>query len=217
MPWCESKVMRGALALAGMLLIPMLLCAQKPVPPVPLTLTVEDNSGRSHRRSVACRKPRGAVLGRTDGSGRVTIQCRIPCRLRIDAEGFQGKYVELSASATIQLEPVGRAEQVTVTAYRTPLGTLESPATTRVLSESALATTASITTDGRIRQLPGVELFRRSSSLVANPTSQGISMRGLGSTSASRTLVTQDDVPLNDAIGGWIHWEEQPELVHPAD
>ena len=60
--------------------------------------------------------------------------------------------------------------------------------------------------------MPGVELFRRSSSLVANPTSQGISMRGLGSTSASRTLVTQDDVPLNDAIGGWIHWEEQPEL-----
>ena len=49
----------------------------------------------------------GAVLGRTDGSGRLTIQCRIPCRLRIDAEGFQGKYVELSASATIQLEPVG--------------------------------------------------------------------------------------------------------------
>ena len=38
-------------------------------------------------------------------------------------------------------------------------------------------------------------------------------MRGLGSTSASRTLVTEDDVPLNDALGGWIHWEEQPELA----
>jgi outer membrane receptor protein involved in Fe transport len=48
---------------------------------------------------------------------------------------------------------------------------------------------------------------------VANPTSQGISLRGLGSTSASRTLVTDDDVPLNDAVGGWIHWEEQPELA----
>ena len=63
-----------------------------------------------------------------------------------------------------------------------------------------------------MRQLPGVELFRRSSSLVANPTSQGISLRGLGSTSASRTLVTEDDVPLNDPLGGWIHWQEQPEL-----
>ncbi len=63
-----------------------------------------------------------------------------------------------------------------------------------------------------MRQLPGVELFRRSSSLVANPTSQGISLRALGSTSASRTLVTEDDVPLNDPLGGWIHWQEQPEL-----
>jgi outer membrane receptor protein involved in Fe transport len=83
----------------------------------------------------------------------------------------------------------------------------------RGLSSTALSTTASITMDGQVRQLPGVELFRRSSSLVANPTSQGISMRGLGSTAASRTLVIEDDVPLNDALGGWIHWEEQPELA----
>jgi hypothetical protein len=61
-----------------------------------------------------------------------------------------------------------------------------------------------------------VELFRRSSSLVANPSSQGISLRGLGSTSASRTLVTEDDVPLNDPFGGWIHWQEQPELAISA-
>jgi outer membrane receptor protein involved in Fe transport len=102
---------------------------------------------------------------------------------------------------------------VTVTAYRTPLGALESPATTRLLSQRALGTAASITLDGQIRQIPGLELFRRSSSLVANPTSQGVSLRGLGSTSASRTLVTDDDVPLNDPIGGWIHWQEQPELT----
>jgi outer membrane receptor protein involved in Fe transport len=102
---------------------------------------------------------------------------------------------------------------VTVTAYRAPLGELESPVTTRALSMNALSTTAAVTMDDAVRQLPGVELFRRSSSLVANPTSQGISVRGLGSTSASRTLVTQDDVPLNDPIGGWIHWQEQPELA----
>jgi outer membrane receptor protein involved in Fe transport len=69
-----------------------------------------------------------------------------------------------------------------------------------------------LTLDGQLRLIPGVETFRRSSSLVANPSSQGLSLRGLGSTSASRTLVTEDDVPLNDAFGGWIHWEELPEL-----
>ena len=102
---------------------------------------------------------------------------------------------------------------VTVTAYRAPLGTLESPVTTRLLSSRALGTTAAVTLDGQIRQIPGLELFRRSNSLVANPTSQGVSLRGLGSTSASRTLLTDDDVPLNDPVGGWIHWQEQPDLA----
>jgi Outer membrane receptor proteins, mostly Fe transport len=93
------------------------------------------------------------------------------------------------------------------------MGTLESPATTRLLTQRVLTMAAPVTLDGKIRQIPGLELFRRSSSLVANPTSQGISLRGLGSTSASRTLLTQDDVPLNDPLGGWIHWQEQPELA----
>ena len=108
--------------------------------------------------------------------------------------------------------PITDTEQVTVTAYRAPLGVLESPVTTRLLTQQSLRSTAGITFDDQLRQLPGVELFRRSSSLVANPTSQGISLRALGSTSASRTLVTEDDVPLNDPLGGWIHWQEQPEL-----
>src|SRR4051794_41877771 len=56
------------------------------------------------------------------------------------------------------------------------------------------------------------DLFRRSSSLVANPTSQGLSLRGLGSTAASRTLVLANEIPLNDAFGGWIYWDEMPEL-----
>jgi outer membrane receptor protein involved in Fe transport len=45
---------------------------------------------------------------------------------------------------------------------------------------------------------------------VANPTSEGISLRGLGSTAASRTLVLANGVPLNDPFGGWIHWDEFP-------
>jgi len=107
----------------------------------------------------------------------------------------------------------GPVTSVTVSAYRTPISTLESPATTRLLSQNALGSVAPVTLDGKIRQIPGLELFRRSSSLVANPTSQGMSLRGLGSTSASRTLLTEDDVPLNDPVGGWIHWQEQPELA----
>jgi outer membrane receptor protein involved in Fe transport len=132
--------------------------------------------------------------------------------LRVTTAGFRQMSLQLIADAAVRLQPASTSEEVTVTAYRAPLGVLESPTDSRLLSQTALDTTPAITLDGEMRQLPGVELFRRSSSLVANPTSQGVSLRGLGSTSASRTLVTQDDIPLNDAFGGWIHWEEQPEL-----
>ncbi len=104
-------------------------------------------------------------------------------------------------------------EQVTVTAYRTPIGDLASPANTRLLTPQQLQESPSPTLDGKLRQVAGVETFRRSSSLVANPSSQGLSLRGLGSTSASRTLLTSDDIPLNDPFGGWIHWEETPVLA----
>jgi outer membrane receptor protein involved in Fe transport len=99
-----------------------------------------------------------------------------------------------------------------VTAYRAPLAQQASPASTRVLSAEELTEASSPVLDNKLRLVPGVELFRRSSSLVANPTSQGLSLRGLGSTAASRTLVVAEDVPLNDPYGGWIHWNELPEL-----
>jgi outer membrane receptor protein involved in Fe transport len=164
----------------------------------------------------------GRLLGITDENGRLTVGCNVPCRVRVSAAGFSESTAELSTPVpdppktaiemTIRLLPAGNPEEVTVTAYRAPLGSLESPVATRLLSQQALATTAAVTMDDELRQLPGLELFRRSSSLVANPSSQGMSLRALGSTSASRTLLTEDDVPLNDAFAGTIHWLEEPEL-----
>ena len=182
-----------------------------------LTLTVEDSTGAAvAEATVADGSDR--VLGRTDANGQLAIACSAPCRVRIDAEGFAEKSAELAATSTVQLQPAVGAEEVTVTAWRAPLSELDSPVTTRLLTQQALSTTAAVTLDGQLRQLPGVETFRRSSSLVANPSSQGMSLRALGSTSASRTLVTEDDIPLNDPFGGWIHWEEQPELaIHSVE
>lgn len=209
MRWSNSKVIFGALALTGALLTPLRLGSQ--ILPT-ITLTVEDNRGLAVSGATIADSA-GHPLGRTTDDGRLSLTCAAPCGLTIEADGFSEKSIQLTAGATIRLNPAANVEQVTVTAYRAPLGELQSPVTTRLLSSVALSTTASITMDAKIRELPGVELFRRSSSLVANPSSQGISVRGLGSTSASRTLVTEDDVPLNDALGGWIHWEEQPELA----
>ena len=209
MRWSKCKAMCGALALAGMLAAPARLIAQ-PLPPI--TITVEDSAGAA-LAGAAIIDSAGTLLGRTDASGKLILACADPCRVSVASPGFSTQSVQLTAATVIRLQPAVHAEQVTVTAYRAPLGSLESPATTRLLSQQTLETAASVTLDGQLRQLPGVELFRRSSSLVANPSSQGISLRGLGSTSASRTLLTEDDVPLNDPIGGWIHWQEQPELA----
>ncbi len=109
-------------------------------------------------------------------------------------------------------------ETVVVTAYRSALGSSDSPASTRVLDVQQLQQAASPSLDGKLAQIPGFTLFRRSSSLVANPTTEGVSLRGLGSTAASRSLVVLNDIPLNDPYGGWIHWEELPELsIHSVE
>jgi outer membrane receptor protein involved in Fe transport len=120
--------------------------------------------------------------------------------------------IENSTGARVVLLPLGAQEEVSVTAYATPLAESASPASVWLVTGEDLRTAAPVTLDDRLRRVPGYELFRRSSSLVANPTSQGVSLRGLGSTAASRTLVLANQIPLNDAFGGWIYWDEMPEL-----
>jgi outer membrane receptor protein involved in Fe transport len=177
-----------------------------------VTIHVEDSQGAAVAGAMV-NDSQGKPLGRTDAEGKFAFGCALPCQVRIMAAGFAEQAAEVADGSTVHLAPAAGAEDVTVTAYRAPLGSLESPVTTRLLAERALSTTAAPTLDDQLRQLPGLELFRRSSSLVANPSSQGMSLRALGSTSASRTLLAEDDVPLNDAFAGTIHWLETPELA----
>jgi outer membrane receptor protein involved in Fe transport len=68
--------------------------------------------------------------------------------------------------------------------------------------------------DQALAQVPGVSLFRRTTSATANPTTQGISLRSVAPSGAGRTLVTLDGVPQNDPFGGWVIWASvPPELV----
>ena len=79
-----------------------------------------------------------------------------------------------------------------------------------MISHQTLATTAAATIDDALRQVPGFTLFRRSGSATANPTSQGVSLRGIGASGASRAVVLDDGVPLNDPFGGWVYWGRVP-------
>lgn len=84
----------------------------------------------------------------------------------------------------------------------------ETPANVTVLDNAALQQGPGTNLDDRLRDVPGFSLFRRSSSLAANPTTQGISLRGIGSSGASRTLVLWDGIPANDPFGGWVYWTQ---------
>jgi outer membrane receptor protein involved in Fe transport len=113
----------------------------------------------------------------------------------------------------VVLRVAGVNSVVEVTTARTPLGLDASASSVRTMPALELKEIPGFTLDDRLRQVAGFQLFRRTSSWVANPTSQGTSLRGLGSTAASRTLVLSDQVPLNDSFGGWIHWNEIPQLA----
>src|SRR6185437_5678824 len=119
MQWCELKVIAGMLrgkfrlgATLAVLLAASAVWGQKPVP---ITISVVDRSG-AVIAGASVEEAGGRLLGRTDPNGQLTIRCVIPCRLRIEAKGFAGKFVEASASMTVQLEPESASQQVTVTA-----------------------------------------------------------------------------------------------------
>jgi outer membrane receptor protein involved in Fe transport len=98
------------------------------------------------------------------------------------------------------------APEILVTAPRWGLPHRATAASVAVLDASALEASAALTIDDALRQVPGFTLFRRSGSGIANPTTQGVSLRALGGSGASRALVLFDGIPLNDPFGGWIPW-----------
>ena len=154
----------------------------------------------------------GVVL--TDGSGLAVLPAA-QGRVRATLGAMDSGVVGISGDAVrVVLRATGVAESVTVTATRSAGVVGEHAETIDVLSGEALRQFPALTLDETLRQHPGFELYRRAGSRVANPTSEGISLRGLGSTAVSRTLVLEDGVPLNDPFGGWIHWNETaPEAV----
>lgn len=109
----------------------------------------------------------------------------------------------------------GHAQIVTmpaevVTAARTAQPAEQVAVSVRSFDAEALRAVPTATLDGALRSVPGFSLFRRSDSFTANPTAQGVSLRGLGPSGASRSLVLLDGVPLNDPFGGWVAWTKVP-------
>jgi outer membrane receptor protein involved in Fe transport len=60
--------------------------------------------------------------------------------------------------------------------------------------------------DQLLKDVSGLELFRRSDPRSGHPTSQGITLRALGGNASSRALLVLDGVPQSDPFGGWVNW-----------
>ncbi|MBI4379796.1 MAG: TonB-dependent receptor [candidate division NC10 bacterium] len=112
--------------------------------------------------------------------------------------------------ATGEPEESFRLEPVVVSAGRIEQKLRDVPANVTVLTREEIQQSPARTVDDLLRQIPGFSLFRRSSSIVANPSTQGVSLRGIGPSAVSRTLVLLDGVPLNDPFGGWVYWSKVP-------
>ena len=97
-----------------------------------------------------------------------------------------------------------------MTVTRTEQRAGDAPADVTVLTRQDIDRSPSQTLDDLLRQVPGFSLFRRTSSLVGHPTTQGVSLRGIGPSGTSRALVLLDGVPINDPFGGWVYWDRIP-------
>ena len=150
--------------------------------------------------------PDGRFTVETPATGSVTLVVR--------AGGFAVSEQTLSATGGSDLVIVLKAatllEEVTVTASKTEQRLGDIPASVNVLRSEDIRNSPAVVADDVLRQVPTFSLFRRTSSLSSHPTAQGVSLRGIGPSGVSRTLVLMDNVPFNDPFGGWVYWTRVP-------
>jgi iron complex outermembrane receptor protein len=136
--------------------------------------------------------------------------------VRISAPGFQMQDIRVDLTTTasetveVRLRPAGITEQLVVTATRSEQRVADVPASINVVTNEQIQQSPAVVADDVLRQVPTFSLFRRTSSIASHPTAQGVSLRGVGPSGVSRTLVLLDNIPFNDPFGGWVYWTRVP-------
>ncbi|HEY6357555.1 MAG TPA: TonB-dependent receptor, partial [Vicinamibacterales bacterium] len=193
--------------LSALCLVP---CA--PAAAVPLTGVVHTVSGGAIAGArVEVHEGRRDETATTDAGGAFAFtDVALPVTLDVTAPGFEPVHrVVASSPVDLALDPAGLTESVIVSADRAPAWRDPSSGAT-VLSSSDLEVLPAVTLDESLRAVSGFSLYRRSSAVFANPTTDGVTMRGLSASGASRGLILLDGVPLNDGFGGWVTWTRLP-------
>lgn len=216
-----NRVLSTVVALAAPLVVLLTPCSQASA--FQLTHRIEgvvkDQAGSPIvGAGVALTTSSSSVKQITDGEGRFVFESVQSDRgaIVVSAPGFGTVEQDWTAvngdgnPLNIVLAPAPLSSQITVTAERAETRISDTAASVAILSTEDLTTTAALTVDDALRQIPGFSLLRRSGSRTANPTSQGVSFRGVGPSGASRAVVLCDGIPINDPFGGWVYWGRVP-------
>jgi len=140
-----------------------------------------------------------------DVSGNGTLEVSYPGFATVTLEVGAGDHLD------VRMTPASESERIVVSSTGTDR-VPDEPASQFVIPEQEVQTSGSLSVDDILRQAPGFTLYRRQGSLFANPTTQGASLRGVGSNGASRAAVLLDGIPLNDPFGGWVYWTQVPRV-----
>ena len=202
--------MRHAIALVLMLAAAVPALAQSPVSGV-----VRDESGAVVSGATVLIMGSSGVQAQTltGPDGRFSLDPGSgPTTLIVRAAGFAERSQPLAPNGQLEivLSPAGLFESVTVTPTRTEQRLGDVPASISVVDKEQIRQSPATGADDVLRLVPTFSLFRRTSSLQAHPTTQGVSLRGIGPSGVSRSLVLMDGVPFNDPFGGWVYWTRVP-------
>jgi vitamin B12 transporter len=97
-------------------------------------------------------------------------------------------------------------EEIIVTGRGLPDATGDAAYSVVTIDRARLNATASGRLEDALKDVAGLQQFRRSDARSANPTSQGATLRGLGGNAAARVLVLLDGVPQGDPFAGYLNW-----------
>jgi outer membrane receptor protein involved in Fe transport len=167
-------------------------------------ITISDDNGISRATTVTKNDGSFAVKGLPLGRYRIRVESN-------QFEPGQSAIVITETSATssvsFKLRVHSVTQEVTVTAAtRSDVKIEDLPVSASVVTHEVVRNSAAQSLDELLLAVPGVNL-QEPPSFAQHPTSNAVSMRGLG---GERTLVLLDGVPLNDAFFGYVQWNRVP-------
>jgi outer membrane receptor for ferrienterochelin and colicin len=157
---------------------------------------------------------RATTVTRNDGSFAISGLFFGHYRIQVDNDSFESSqaFAEMTeavpnASMEIRLRVRTLTQEVTVTAATRSDAKIEDlPVSATVVTQEEIRNSPAQSVDQLLLSIPGINL-QEPPSFAQHPTSNAVSMRGLG---GERTLVLLDGVPLNDAFFGYVQWNQVP-------